>query len=111
MHCPLELRIDVKKIFIFICLLVISCSDSSGNIEGTISDIKKGDGIGEFIYIEIQSDDGKKEKLYTNGKNFGHYTYDHLISHQLSNDRLEVNYVFDSEVKIIESINKHEHSH
>tara|TARA_B100001996_G_C18407832_1_gene495668 strand:+ start:286 stop:591 length:306 start_codon:yes stop_codon:yes gene_type:complete len=101
----------MKKIFIFISLLVISCSDSSGNIEGIISDIKKGDDIGEFIYIEIQTDDGEKEKLYASGKNFGHYTYDHLISHQLSNDILEINYVFDSEIKVIKSISKHEHSH
>jgi hypothetical protein len=101
----------MKKIFIFISFLVISCSDSSGSIEGAISDIKKGDDIGEFIYIEIQSDDGKKEKLYSKGKNFDHYTYDHLISHQLSNDRLEINYVFDSEIKVIESISKHKHSH
>ena len=89
----------------------MSCSSSERKIEGIILDIKKGGTIGEFIYIEIESDSGNIEKLYSNGNNFGHYTYDHLISHQLSSDRLEIKYIVDSDVKVIKSISKHNHSH
>ena len=42
----------------------MSCSSSERKIEGIILDIKKGGTIGEFIYIEIESDRGNIEKLY-----------------------------------------------
>ncbi len=90
-------------------LLIIACSGSIQSVEGTISGLKKGDNIGDFIYIEIESKSGKKEKLYSNGKSFGHYTYDHLVSHQLSNDKLKIDYSVDSGKKLIESIHEHNH--
>ena len=102
----------MKKIFFFISMcLIVACSGSIGSVEGIITDLKKADNIGDFIYIEIESRNGKKEKLYSNGKSFSHYTYDHLVSHQLSNDKLKIDYSVDSGKKIIESIHEHNHSH
>ena len=103
----------MKKLIplLIVLFILISCSGDNGSIEGKIVDVKKGTEIGKFIYIEIETEAGKKEKIFSNGNSFGHYTYDHLISHQISRDELKIDYIKDSEKKIIKSIHKHNRSH
>lgn len=103
----------MKKLIplLIVFFILISCSEDNGSIEGKIADVKKGTEIGKFIYIEIETEAGEKEKIFSNDNSFGHYTYDHLISHQISRDELKIDYVIDDGKKIIKSIHKHNYYH
>ena len=98
------------KFFLIAFILLVSCSDSSFIAEGRILDIKKGDLLGDFEYIELNVNN-EKIRFYSDNKIFDHYTYDHLISHQLNGDYLEINYEKKSQKNIIIEIVKHDHSH
>ena len=71
------------KFFLIAFILLVSCSGSSFIAEGRILDIKKGDLLGDFEYIELNVNN-EKIRFYSENKVFDHYTYDHLISHQLN---------------------------
>ena len=73
------------KFFLIAFILLVSCSGSSLIAEGRILDIKKGDLLGDFEYIELNVNN-EKIRFYSDNKVFDHYTYDHLISHQLNGD-------------------------
>ena len=98
------------KFFLIAFILLVSCSGSSLIAEGRILDIKKGDLLGDFEYIELNVNN-EKIRFYSENKVFDHYTYDHLISHHLNGDYLEINYEKKSQKNIILEIEKHDHSH
>ena len=98
------------KFFLIAFILLVSCSGSSLIAEGRILDIKKGDLLGDFEYIELNVNN-EKIRFYSENKVFDHYTYDHLIFHQLNGDYLEINYEKKSQKNIILEIEKHDHSH
>ena len=98
------------KFFFIAFILIVSCSGSSLIAEGKILDIKKGDLLGDFEYIELNINN-EKVRFYSENKVFHHYTYDHLISHQLNGDYLEIIYEKKLQKNIILEIEKHDHSH
>ena len=98
------------KFFLIAFILLVSCSGSSFIAEGRILDIKKGDLLGDFEYIELNVNN-EKIRFYSENKVFDHYTYNHLISHQLKGDYLEIYYEKKSQKNIILEIEKHDHSH
>ena len=100
----------MKKLIFIVALLIISCSnqDSFEVAEGRILNIEKGEKTGSFEFIDV-SVKNKEVRFYSNNKNYGHYTYDHLISHQISGDFIEINYKNESGKNLIISIQNHDH--
>ena len=72
----------MKKLFFILALLIISCSSQNAFeiTEGRIIYIEKGAKTGSFEFIDIRVEN-KEVRFFSDNKNFGHYTYDHLISH------------------------------
>ena len=100
----------MKKLIFIVALLIISCSnqESFEIAEGRILNIEKGAKTGSFEFIDL-SVKNKEVRFYSNNKNYGHYTYDHLISHQISGDIIEINYKNESGKNLIISIQNHDH--
>lgn len=100
----------MKKLIFIAALLIISCSnqESFEIAEGRILNIEKGAKTGSFEFIDV-SVKNKEVRFYSNNKNYGHYTYDHLISHQISGDFIEINYKNESGKNLIISIKNHDH--
>ena len=100
----------MKKLIFIVALLIISCSnqESFEIAEGRILNIEKGEKTGSFEFIDV-SVKYKEVRFYSNNKNYGHYTYDHLISHQISGDVIEINYKNESGKNLIISIQNHDH--
>tara|TARA_Y100000816_G_scaffold136716_1_gene96721 strand:+ start:63 stop:365 length:303 start_codon:yes stop_codon:yes gene_type:complete len=100
----------MKKLIFIVALLIISCSnqESFEIAEGRILNIEKGAKTGSFEFIDV-SVKNKEVRFYSNNKNYGHYTYDHLISHQISGDVIEINYKNESGKNLINSIKNHDH--
>ena len=100
----------MKKLIFIVTLLIISCSnqESFEIAEGRILNIEKGAKTGSFEFIDV-SVKNKEVRFYSNNKNYGHYTYDHLISHQISGDVIEINYKNESGKNLINSIKNHDH--
>ena len=100
----------MKKLIFVVALLIISCSnqESFEIAEGRILNIEKGEKTGSFEFIDV-SVKNKEVRFYSNNKNYGHYTYDHLISHQISGDFIEINYKNESGKNLIISIQNHDH--
>lgn len=100
----------MKKLIFIVTLLIISCSnqESFEVAEGRILNIEKGAKTGSFEFIDV-SVKNKEVRFYSNNKNYGHYTYDHLISHQISGDFIEINYKNESGKNLIISIQNHDH--
>ena len=100
----------MKKLFFIVALLIISCSnqESFEVAEGRTLNIEKGGKTGSFEFIDV-SVKNKEVRFYSNNKNYGHYTYDHLISHQISGDFIEINYKNESGKNLIISIQNHDH--
>ena len=100
----------MKKLIFIVALLIISCSnqESFKIAEGRILNIEKGAKTGSFEFIDV-SVKNKEVRFYSNNKNYGHYTYDHLISHQISGDVIEINYKNESGKNLINSIKNHDH--
>ena len=100
----------MKKLIFIVTLLIISCSnqESFEVAEGRILNIEKGEKTGSFEFIDV-SVKNKEVRFYSNNKNYGHYTYDHLISHQISGDFIEINYKNESGKNLIISIQNHDH--
>jgi len=100
----------MKKLIFIVALLIISCSnqESFEIAEGRILNIEKGAKTGSFEFIDV-SVKNKEVRFYSNNKNYGHYTYDHLISHQISGDFIEINYKNESGKNLINSIKNHDH--
>ena len=100
----------MKKLIFIVALLIISCSnqESFEIAEGRILNIEKGAKTGSFEFIDL-SVKNKEVRFYSNNKNYGHYTYDHLISHQISGDVIEINYKNESGKNLINSIKNHDH--
>lgn len=100
----------MKKLIFIVALLIISCSnqESFEIAEGRILNIEKGAKTGSFEFIDV-SVKNKEVRFYSNNKNYGHYTYDHLISHQISGDFIEINYKNESGKNLIISIQNHDH--
>ena len=100
----------MKKLIFIVTLLIISCSnqESFEFAEGRILNIEKGAKTGSFEFIDV-SVKNKEVRFYSNNKNYGHYTYDHLISHQISGDFIEINYKNESGKNLIISIQNHDH--
>ena len=100
----------MKKLIFIVALLIISCSnqESFEFAEGRILNIEKGAKTGSFEFIDV-SVKNKEVRFYSNNKNYGHYTYDHLISHQISGDVIENNYKNESGKNLINSIKNHDH--
>ena len=69
-------------------------------------------GATEIVLGFFKGPSGPKDievRFYSNNKNYGHYTYDHLISHQISGDVIEINYKNESGKNLINSIKNHDH--
>ena len=100
----------MKKLIFIVALLIISCSnqESFEIAEGRILNIEKGAKTGSFEFIDV-SVKNKEVRFYSNNKNYGHYTYDHLISHQISGDFIEIKYKNESGKNLIISIQNHDH--
>ena len=100
----------MKKLIFIVALLIISCSnqESFEVAEGRILNIEKGAKTGSFEFIDV-NEKNKEVRFYSNNKNYGHYTYDHLISHQISGDFIEINYKNESGKNLINSIKNHDH--
>ena len=100
----------MKKLIFIVALLIISCSnqESFEIAEGRILNIEKGEKTCSFEFIDV-SVKNKEVRFYSNNKNYGHYTYDHLISHQISGDVIEINYKNESGKNLINSIKNHDH--
>lgn len=100
----------MKKLIFIVALLIISCSnqESFEFAEGKILNIEKGAKTGSFEFIDVNVKN-KEVRFYSNNKNYGHYTYDHLISHQISGDVIEINYKNESGKNLINSIKNHDH--
>ena len=100
----------MKKLIFIVALLIISCSnqESFEFAEGKILNIEKGAKTGSFEFIDVIVKN-KEVRFYSNNKNYGHYTYDHLISHQISGDFIEINYKNESGKNLIISIQNHDH--
>ena len=100
----------MKKLIFIVALLIISCSnqESFEIAEGRILNIEKGAKTGSFEFIDV-SVKNKEVRFYSNNKNYGHYTYDDLISHQISGDVIEINYKNESGKNLINSIKNHDH--
>lgn len=100
----------MKKLIFMAALLIISCSnqESFEVAEGRILNIERGAQTGSFEFIDV-SVKNKEVRFYSNNKNYGHYTYDHLISHQISGDFIEINYKNESGKNLIISIQNHDH--
>ena len=100
----------MKKLIFIVALLIISCSnqESFEVAEGRILNIEKGAKTGSFEFIDVNVKN-KEVRFYSNNKNYGHYTYDHLISHQISGDVIEINYKNESGKNLINSIKNHDH--
>ena len=100
----------MKKLIFIVALLIISCSnqESFEFAEGKILNIEKGAKTGSFEFIDVNVKN-KEVRFYSNNKNYGHYTYDHLISHQVSGDFIEINYKNESGKNLIISIQNHDH--
>ena len=100
----------MKKLIFIVALLIISCSnqESFEFAEGKILNIEKGAKTGSFEFID-ENVKNKEVRFYSNNKNYGHYTYDHLISHQISGDFIEINYKNESGKNLIISIQNHDH--
>ena len=100
----------MKKYIFILALLIISCSnqESSEIAEGRIVNIEKGAETGSFEFIIIRTKN-KDVRFYSNNKNYDHYTYDHLISHQISGDSIQINYINESGKNLIISIKSHDH--
>ena len=100
----------MKKLIFMVALLIISCSnqESFEVAEGRILNIERGAQTGSFEFIDV-SVKNKEVRFYSNNKNYGHYTYDHLISHQISGDFIEINYKNESGKNLIISIQNHDH--
>ena len=100
----------MKKLIFIVALLIISCSnqESFEVAEGRILNIEKGTKTGSFEFIDVNVKN-KEVRFYSNNKNYGHYTYDHLISLQLSGDFIEINYKNESGKNLIISIQNHDH--
>jgi len=100
----------MKKLIFIVALLIISCSnqESFEVAQGRILNIEKGEKTGSFEFIDV-SVKNKEVRFYSNNKNYGHYTYDHLISHQISGDFIEINYKNESGKNLIISIQNHDH--
>ena len=71
--------------------------------------ISKGDAFGEFDELIILDSSGKEMKFSSNGEIFNHYSYSHLLTHQLSGDILEIIYKKSSKKNIIKSIRHPKH--
>ena len=99
----------MKKLFFIVALLIISCSnqESFEVAQGRILNIEKGGKTGSFEFIDVNVKN-KEVRFYSNNKNYGHYTYDHLISHQISGDFIEINYKNESGKNLIISIQNHD---
>ncbi|MEC8048205.1 MAG: hypothetical protein VX114_00470 [Chloroflexota bacterium] len=100
----------MKKLIFIVALLIISCSnqESFEFAEGKILNIEKGAKTGSFEFIDVNVKN-KEVRFYSNNKNYGHYTYDHLISHQISGDFIEINYKNESGKNLIISFQNHDH--
>ena len=100
----------MKKLIFIVALIIISCSnqESFEFAEGKILNIEKGAKTGSFEFIDLNVKN-KEVRFYSNNKNYGHYTYDHLISHQISGDFIEINYKNESGKNLIISIQNHDH--
>ena len=100
----------MKKLIFIVALLIISCSnqESFEFAEGKILNIEKGAKTGSFEFIDIRVEN-KEVRFFSNNKNFGHYTYDHLISHQIGGDHLQISYKIESGKNLIVSIEHHDH--
>ena len=100
----------MKKLIFIVALLIISCSnqESFEVAEGRILNIEKGEKTGSFEFIDVNVKN-KEVRFYSNNKNYGHYTYDHLISHQISGDFIEIKYKNESGKNLIISIQNHDH--
>ena len=100
----------MKKLIFIVALLIISCSnqESFEFAEGKILNIEKGANTGSFEFIDVNVKN-KEVRFYSNNKNYGHYTYDHLISHQISGDFIEINYKNESGKNLIISFQNHDH--
>ena len=100
----------MKKLIFIVALLIISCSnqESFEFAEGRILNIEKGAKTGSFEFIDVNVKN-KEVRFYSNNKNYGHYTYDHLISHQISGDFIEIRYKNESGKNLIISIQNHDH--
>ena len=99
----------MKKLIFIVALLIISCSnqESFEVAQGKILNIEKGAKTGGFEFIDVNVKN-KEVRFYSNNKNYGHYTYDHLISHQISGDFIEINYKNESGKNLIISIQNHD---
>ena len=100
----------MKIISLLTAILIISCSGGDFNVEGKILDIKKGNDLGKFDYIDLKVE-GKDVRFFSNNKDFKHYTFDHLISHQISGDTIKIYFEKKSDKNIILNIENHDHSH
>ena len=100
----------MKKLFFILVFLIISCTSQNAFeiAEGRIIYIEKGAKTGSFEFIDVNVKN-KEVRFYSNNKNYGHYTYDHLISHQISGDFIEINYKNESGKNLIISIQNHDH--
>ena len=100
----------MKKPFFILAFLIISCSSQNAFeiAEGRIIYIEKGAKTGSFEFIDIRVEN-KEVRFFSNNKNFGHYTYDHLISHQIGGDNLQISYKIESGKNLILSIAHHDH--
>ena len=96
-------------LLIFTLIIISSCVSSSNSFIGKISFISKGDAFGEFDELIILDSSGIEMKFSSNGKIFNHYSYSHLLSHQLSGDTLEIIYKKSSKKNILESIRHQKH--
>ena len=100
----------MKKLILIMALLIISCSyrENLEIAEGRILNIEKGVKIGSFEFIDI-SVKNKEIRFYSNNVNYGHYTYDHLVSHQINGDIIKINYKNESGKNLIISIQNHDY--
>ena len=100
----------MKKLFFILAFLIISCSSQNAFeiTEGRIIYIEKGTKTGSFEFIDIRVEN-KDIRFFSDNKNFGHYTYDHLISHQIGGDHLQISYKIESGKNLIVSIEHHDH--
>ena len=97
-------------LLIFTLTIVSSCDSSNNNtFAGKISSISKGDAFGEFDELLLFDSSGKEMKFSSNEEIFNHYSYSHLLSHQISGDILEIIYKKSSKKNIIESIRHQKH--
>jgi len=100
-----------KLTFLILSVIFISCGSGYATFDGKIASVSQGKNFGEFISITLRSDDGEVKEFFNDGHQSVHYTYSHLISHQLSGDTLEITFSDSGNQNIIKEITHHGHDH